>query len=307
MSSPNENENCDRLVVSSKVIKTSVVIWLLLLVFSFVMTLNVHAQPATGNGGKKLVRLGLLPHLSTPITIKKYKPLIAYLEQQLQQSIVVTTAPDYKTFIRRAEKGDFDLYLTAPNMAAYHEKHDKHVRIAKFTEKLQGVIVVAEGSPYQSLADLKGKTMATPDIMAVITSLGEVTLIENGIIPDQDIHIRYTESHNNSLQSVVKGQTDAAIVGYPAYKIITSDSKLLKPVRILMKTKVIPHLMFMSPPSVPFQEREKYKSSLLKFTANGAGKEFFSAAPFDNIGVITDEDMADLKGLLTILEQRLKK
>jgi len=292
--------------VIRQIMKMSGFVGFLLFGMCFSMALNVHAQTKqSGSEEKNPLRLGLLPHLSTPMTIKKYKPLIDYLEDELQRPIVFTTAPDYITYIHRAERGDFDLYLTAPNIAAYHEKHQHHYRVAKFTEKLQGVIVVTEDSPYQALDDLRGKTMATPDILALITLMGEITLLENNIVPGKDIHIKYTASHNNALQSVVKNEADAAMIGYTAYKIITSDSKLLKPVRILVKTRAVPHLMFMSPPSVSFQKQEKFKSALLKFTATGAGKEFFAAAPFGDIDVISDEDMKSLEGLSLILEQRL--
>ena len=294
--------------VKINTLKISGVFLLLLVCFCISMAMNTYAQLAASNtSGNKPLRLGLLPHLNTQVTIEKYTPLINYLQTELQRQVIFTTAPDFKTYIQRAENDDFDLYLTAPNIAAYHEKHDKHLRVAKFTEKLQGVIVVAEDSPYHSLDDLEGKTMATPDIMAVITSLGEVTLLENGIVPGKDIQIMYTDSHNKSLQSVVTNKADAAVVGYPSYKIITTRTKLRKPVRILIETKKIPHLMFMSPPGVSLQERELFKSALKKFSSSDAGGTFFSGLPFKGISTISDADMMSLKELLKLLEQRLKK
>lgn len=291
--------------VCSQTLRAVAVFWLLILSLA-VTAFNAYAQSSASEGEKKApIRLGLIPHLSTQIMMKKYRPLITYLQEEMNQPVIAITSPNFKTYVQRVEKGEFNIYMTAPSMAAYHEKHNKHARLAKFTQQLQGVIVVAEDSPYKTLLDLKGKSIAAPDELAVITSLGEVTFKDNGIDPKKDINIKYTPSHNNALQSVVADKADGAILGYPAYKIITSSSKLRKPVRILIKTKVIPHMMFMSPPNVSIEEQEKLQLAMLKFPSTDAGEKFFSGVPFKSIDVITDEDMLRLEGVLLILEQHL--
>jgi len=131
--------------------------------------------------------------------------------------------------------------------------------------------------------------------------------MENGVSPEKDVHLIYTPSHNNALQSVAEDKAEAAILGFNIYKIITSRSHIRQPTRVLAKTKKIPHMMFMSPVNVSQQEKDQYKDVLLKFTADGKGKVFFEGIPFINIETISDEDMKSLEGLLRILEQRLQE
>lgn len=279
-----------------------------LLCLSLILTVNVQAQVSSDNNeNKAAIRLGVIPHLSTKLLLQKYGPLINYLKEELQRPVIINTAPNFRTFIERVKKGEFDIYLTAPTMAAYHEKHNNHWRLAKFSQKIQGAIIVADKSSYEKVADLKGKTVAAPDILAVVTALGEITLKENGILPDKDVNMIYTPSHNNSLQSVAEDKAEGAIVGYNIYRVISSRAKLRQPLRVLEKTRQIPHMMFMSPAHVSELEMEQFKTALLKFTAKGKGKEFFANIPFINIEAITDEDMKSLEGLLEILEQRLKQ
>lgn len=280
-------------------------VWFLLVFLLAFTSLNVNAQSNPNIESQVPIRLGLLPHLSTQIMMKKYRPLITYLQEEMSRPVIAITAPNFKTYIERVENGDFDIYMTAPNMAAYHEKNNQHGRLVKFTQQLQGVIVVAQDSPYETLVDLKGKTIATPDAIAVITSLGEETLKENGINPEKDVHLKYTPSHNNALQSLAHDKADAAMLGYPAYKMITSRGKLNKPTRVLIKTRIIPHMMFMSPPSVSEEMQAKLQTAMLKFPQSQAGKQFFSGVPFKGIAVISDDDMSSLDGLLVFLEQRL--
>lgn len=115
----------------------------ILLCLCITMSANIMAQTSVSDTDiKKPLRLGLIPHLSTKLLLQKYGPLINYLEQELQRPVIVNTAPNFRTFIDRVIRGDFDIYLTAPSMAAYHEKHNKHWRLAKFSQKIQGAIVV---------------------------------------------------------------------------------------------------------------------------------------------------------------------
>jgi len=251
------------------------------------------------------LRLGLLPHLSSELLLKKYKGLITYLEKNLQRRVVVHTAPNFKTYMKRAEQGRYDLYLTAPHLAAYHENEHKHHRIAGFNKSLQAVIVVSEDSKYTSLSDLQGMTVAAPDFLAVSTLLGEVTFMQKNIQPGKDILIKYTPSHNNALHSVADSQADAAIAGAPAFKITTSMKKLKKPLRILAKTQAIPQMMFMSPHRIPKQQLDSYREVLLNINNDEAGKAFIESVPFGSLKVISDEDMHALSGMVQLLKQRM--
>jgi hypothetical protein len=52
-------------------------------------------------------------------------------------------------------------------------------------------------------------------------------------------------------------------------------------------------------------ETDKFRLALLNFTADGAGKVFFSRTPFGDMVEIRDQDMARLTTMLSLLEQRL--
>lgn len=249
------------------------------------------------------LRFGLLPYLSPDSLIKTWSPLVEYLEQRLKRPIVVVTAPDFSTYIQRAARGDYDLYHTAPHFAALAEKQHKYRRLAKLARELDGEIVVSADSAYEKIEDLKNKIFATPDRLAIITMLGEKSVIDHGLILNKTITMKYTPSHNSALLSVAEGEADVAIAVGGLYERM--PVKVKNKLRLLIRTSKVPHMMFMANPDMPENEYQLLKRVLLEFTADGAGKKFFSETGYVDIKPITDADMKRLTPILPLLEKRI--
>jgi len=279
-------------------------IFLLFLYVAF--SCNVIAAEKNHTAKIKPLNLGLIPHLSSNLMIKKYSNLINYLEEVLHRPVTINTAPNFKTYVQRSSEGKFDLYMTAPHMAVYHEKHDQHIRLAKFSNNLHAVIAVTKDSPYKNITDLKGKTITAPDALAANTINGELTLINNGLDIEKEAAINYTTSNNNPLVLLSENKADAAITGLPGFKIVSRNSRLKQPLRILKTSEPIPHMMFMSPPRVSPADREAFKKALLNMPDNKTGNAFLSGLPFGHPVEVTDKDLQQLADMLKTLEQRLK-
>lgn len=246
-------------------------------------------------------RIGLLPHLSPDILMETYQPLLDYLEDTLERPVVAVTAPDFKSYVERSGQGRYDLFLTAPHLAALAKEQHRSRQLARFSKPLYGVIVVALDAPYNDIADLRGKRMTTPDPMAVITMLSEVALRQHGITPHTDIELTHANTHNSAILTVINGQADAAVAGVSAYGRMPEDIRL--GLRIIGVTESIPHMIFMANPNLPDEEYRKAKNALLQFTANGAGTDFFAGHGriFADIAPVSDQDMITVAKLLPLL------
>lgn len=278
-----------------------------LLVMLSVLLLNNHVYAETSamkaEQDTKPLTLGLLPHLNSRKLLKVYDPLIKYLEQTLQRQVNATTAHDFTTYYKRSSQGEYDLYLTAPHHAAYVELHNKARRLAKFARPLYSVFVVHKNSRYQTIVDLKGGVIAMPDHLSVTSIVGELTLVDNGLILNKDVTIKYSGTHSNAMTLAAGKFVDAAIVGVSAFEKM--DKKFTKHLRILVKNRVIPHMMFMAKSKMENEEYKIIKKAMLDFNAKGAGKKFFYDSIFGDMSNITDEDMQRLAPLLPILSDRI--
>jgi len=272
-------------------------------IFIVLLLGSISTQLLAGSENKKSLTMGLLPYLSPSELVKVWDPLVKYLELNTGRKIKISSAPDFNTYIKRAAKGKYDIYLTAPHFALLAEKNHQYRRLARLKRELDGAIVVAHNSKIKRFADLHGKIFATPDKLAIITMLGEAELEAHKVLPHKDIKIKYTPSHNNALLSVIEGTADAAVTSTAVYdRLPTSKKSKLK---LLTKTRQVPHMMFMAGPSVSADTYGNLATAFQKFTANKDGKAFFAQSGYGDMTGISSEDMQRLELILPILANRV--
>ena len=250
------------------------------------------------------LQMGVLPYLSTGRLFEKFLPLKDYLEAQLQRRIVLSTAPNFNTYVQRAAQGEYDIYFTAPHFALLAETDQGYRRLGRFTRELDGVIVVRRDSAVQRPEDLRRRTVITPPRLAIISMLGERLLQNHGLLPDKDYALQHTSSHDNAIFSVYRGTVDAALIGRALFE--QSSPEVTRELRILSSTSTLPHLMAMAHPRLTPAEYRHLKRALLAFTRNGPGQKFFEASGLGDMGTITDADMNRLRPFLSMTRERLQ-
>lgn len=265
---------------------------------------TAHAETEKQSAKPTAIKIGLLPYLSPDLLMSRYAPLIDYVGQQLHLKPLPETAPNFPTYVKRAAGYEYDLYVTAPHFAALAEEKYGYKRIARLTRELDGAMVVHVDSDLQSIEQLSGKKLATPDHLAIITILGELALQEHGIEPEKDIQIVSAPSHNTALLEVIAKRADAAVVSAAVYE--SMQPKLKSQLRLIYSTQKVPHMMFLASPEIPEWEYNDLKKAILDYTATGAGEKFFKESGYINMEPITDDDMTRMKSMLPLLEPRLK-
>lgn len=245
------------------------------------------------------LQFGLLPYLSIHQLIKNYLPLKHYLEITLNRQVVMTTAPDYRTHLLRLRDNSYDFYLTAPHMAALAERSWNARRLTGYKSRLSGSLVVAKDSPYRQIADIKGKTIATPGPYAIVTMLAESLLQSHHLKAGENVFI--TAAHNNSLLAVIRGNIDAAVTAISVFERGESPQQL----RVLGTTQAVPHAMFMASARLTESDYVAVREALVSFRAAGPGKGFFERSGYQDMLLISDERMLELKPYAEKLDRLL--
>ena len=250
------------------------------------------------------LQMGVLPYLSSERLFEKFLPLKDYLEAQLKRRIVLSTAPDFKTYVQRATRGDYDIYFTAPHFALLAETEQSYRRVSRFTRDLDGLVVVRRDSAVQRPEDLRGRLVITPAALAITSILGEQLLREHGLMPGKDYRLARTISHDNAVLTVYRRAADAAIIYTSAFEDAPVEVK--QGMRILTRTSQVPNTMFMAHARLPTAEYRRLKSALLAFTRDGPGQKFFESPGLGDMGAITNADMNRLRPFLRATQERLK-
>ena len=260
--------------------------------------------PAPLLAARPPLQMGLLPYLSGERLFEYFLPMKDYLEAKLKRRIVLSTAPDFKTYVQRAARGEYDIYQTAPHFALLAEVEHGYRRVAKLTRELDGDVIVGLNSPVQRVEDLRGRIVITPDALAITSMLGEHLLKDHGLKPGRDYRLVRAYSHNNAILTVHHGGADAALTSAAVFEQLAPEIK--RDLRVLAKTRKVPHMMVMAHKRMPPAEYQRLKTALLAFTRSGPGQKFFEITGYSDIGPITDADMARLQPFLIDLKDRLK-
>lgn len=249
------------------------------------------------------LQMGVLPYLSSERLFKNYLPMKQYLEARLGRRVIMSTAPNFKTYIQRAARGDYDIYHTAPHFALLAESEQGYRRLARFGRELSGNVVVRKRGRIQQIQDLRGGVVISPDSLAVTSMLGEQLLEDNGLVAQRDYRLLRSNSHNNALWTVYRGQADAAFTSQAVFESLRPDIR--HELRVLSATREVPHMMLMANPRLSEEEYALLKTVLLAFASSGPGEKFLASTGYRDIAPITDADMARLQPFLYNLMARL--
>lgn len=250
------------------------------------------------------LQMGLLPYLSSDRLFEYFLPMKEYLEAQLGRRIVMSTAPDFKTYVQRAARGDYDIYQTAPHFALLAESDQGYRRVSRLTRELDGDVIVRRDSPVQRIEDLRERAVITPDALAITSLLGERLLKDHDLIPGRDYRLLRASSHNSAILTVYHRAADAALTSAAVFEQLSPEVR--RDLRALTKTRKVPHMMVMAHSRLPVADYERLKHALLAFTREGPGRNFFEATGYGDMGPITDTDMARLRPFLNDLKDHLK-
>jgi phosphonate transport system substrate-binding protein len=155
--------------------------------------------------------------------IVRYKAFVAYLEGRLQVPIRMHQASDYAGTIEalKARKLEFARFGAAAYAQAWLITNGKVEPIVVEADSegsvaYHSVIAVKVDSPYRSLEDLKGKSLAFADPNSTSGFVApSYFLREQGIDPDTFFgRTGFSGSHENGIIAVLNGTYDAAATSW---------------------------------------------------------------------------------------------
>ena len=203
----------------------------------FVSFLQITAAAESHTSDKSPVKMGVFPIVSGVALFKRFAPLKDYLSKALDRELVLETARDFPTFVRRTAERRYDIVITAPHFSVLAADSGDYQIVARPKRDLVSLIVVANSSHITSLSQLAGKKIATPPVPALTTRSSKRYLAAQGLKGDKQPEYLAYQSHNAAYQSTLLNNNTAAIVS------INAVNKALErgmPLRVIGKVPPLP-------------------------------------------------------------------
>lgn len=167
----------------------------------------------------KEIKIGILSGENEKDRIQRYKPFAKYMEKQLGVPVEIFTASSYAGVMQAmaADQIEFAFYGSSSYAGAWKEMDGNIIPLASRvldngSTGYYSVIVVRSDSPYTTLDDLKGKTLAFADPNSTSGyAVPYFNLKKLGYDPESFFgSIPFSGAHETGVLGVYNGQYDAA-------------------------------------------------------------------------------------------------
>lgn len=276
---------------------------ILVLILTLIIVIHPSSSFAEQHPGS--ITLGIFPYLNPSTLLEKWGPLRVHLEKKIGKKVSIVTAPSYKDFVTRSYAGEYDFIITAAHLGRLAQKEKGFRPLVAPLADLYGVFVVQKDSDANRLEDLKGKVIAMPSSLAIITLAGISTLHKAGLTAGENITVKTHPSHNSAILSVHYKNAAAGLTSVKALNIMNETIK--KDLRLIAETDKIPYpIVFMAAHKVDESEVRQFQAEVLDyFDHTVSGRKFVLNAGYSKI-VETQESefikidpyVPQIKGLL---------
>lgn len=227
------------------------------------------------------IRVGLLPNVSSRILFTQYQTLRQHLEAELSIAVELLTATDFKTFHSRTRAGEYDMVITAANMARLAQVDSQWVPIAIYEPSIPSLLVRSKSAKSGGIAGLKGKKLAMANPQSLVALRGFTWLAEQGLKRDVDYTIQPARTDDSLGVLLNSPDTPFAMMSMGEFRSIPEATRAL--LEIETEFAKIPAFTVLHAPGMVSERAAKLKAAMLSFGASAFGKSFFEQTGFRGV------------------------
>lgn len=266
------------------------------------LTLALFAFPTFGQASNSEILIGVVPNVSARIINANYQPMAEYLEKGLGRKVAVATGTNFPNFYQRALANEFQIMVTAPNLARVSQIDGNWEAVAVFEPGIPGVLVGLAGRQ-NNLELLRGKrlAMANPQSLVALASIN--WLSTQGYVNGKDYEILRIANDDSLGISLKTGDAPFAVMSQGEFNAKDAElKKILSPVTTFVR---LPGFFIMVNTNVPNSEKQKIKTLIMDFPKSEQAKQFFSLTGFTGLNPPSTEQLKFLDAFVIPTRQGL--
>ena len=248
--------------------------------------------------------LGIVPYLSSRALLIEHAPLKQFLEQRLSLTIHLASAQDPHRFTGRLMRGDFDFALVPPHLARLVQKEHGFLPLQAIKTDFYALLLVNKAEPVNVVADLKGREVHFPHHLSLVSLQVERYLQAQGLVPRQQLKLRYYNTDNNAVLALAGAREGAAATSRTVFERMPQDIR--SSMRILGSTASVTSLVFVAHPRMPAARLAALRAALDEFPYSEAGMNFLQGRGM-NLVPIEAADLSSWDYLLPDLRNDVRE
>jgi len=240
---------------------------------------------------ENVMTLQVHPYLPSGELIKKFSPLITYLEKELKTEIICNISKDYLEHIEMIGNDKVDIaYLGPASYVKVVDNFGNKPLLARLEVKgsplFQGVIVTHKSSSIKSVKDLKGKRFAFGDPDSTMSHIVPLTVLhDKGINLNDLAKHSFLHGHRNVALGVLMGDFDAGAVKEEVFYEYKSRGLI-----DIEWTQEISEHLFVTKSSLPYVTINKIRDALLSLKDSPDAPRILSSIKMDVTALVPVED-----------------
>jgi phosphonate transport system substrate-binding protein len=230
---------------------------------------------------QQVFRVTTIPEEAATEQVRKFGPIVKYLEGKLGMKVEFTPVNDYPAAVEVLvnKKVDMVWFGGFTFVQANIRSGGKIVPIAQREEDTQfrSVFIAKTDSGIKNLSDLKGKQFSFGSQSSTSGHLMPRSfLLQAQIIPDKDFRrVAYSGAHDATIASVVSGKVDAAALDITVWRKFVAENRVdTKVVDVFYTTPPFYNYNWSVHADMPLELRNRVQKALLDIdAATPEGKE----------------------------------
>jgi len=255
--------------------------WLKIAVVAGLIVLTTsHIQPAFSDP----IRIGVIPYESASAIEEQYGPFAQYIGKKLHRPATVIVAQQYIGIVQALRSDQIEAaYLNPLSYVLFADRfrntpeHLVPISMPWVHGSLYyyGVIFTLKGNGINSIADLKGKSMAFVDPTSTSGYLYPYQYMkQHGVNPDRDLSNQMFASAQGVVPAVLNGSVSAGAIFAEGLKLSTKgDPQDYQKLKILATVGPIANGMLVARGNLDPVEIAQLRQALIDINTDPAGKE----------------------------------
>ncbi|MBF0256448.1 MAG: phosphate/phosphite/phosphonate ABC transporter substrate-binding protein [Gammaproteobacteria bacterium] len=269
---------------------------------------GLQLAPAAQAAEPVPLKLGIFPRRDAVQSMRLFKPLAAYLQEQLGRPVELEASASFEDFEQRLAERRYDLvHLNQYHYVKSHQaqRYEALVQNEEFGEaSIRGAIYVRKDSGISSLQQLKGKSIIFGGgPQAMMAYIVPSYLLRQGGLQAGDYQAQFASSPPNAVLATYLGQADAGGAGEVVMRLPLVTSKVdVTELSLLAVSEPLPHLPWAVKAEMPAALQEQLRELLLGLKQTEAGRGILKKARLSGLNPVTDADYDAHRQIIQQLE-----